>query len=461
MKYFCMFVLSTALFGNVDIVMGDLNQDELVISWAIGDSCFVSKYYGGLFHEQVVLSGHSFGTLGLACDPSDGKHVLYAVTEQAQTSSDYIHVYVYEDLNWENQEFIDPVSDGDVVSLGFLKSPSEEWDAVLGGGALWITSIWTYVHAVQIAYNINEAGALEIADYAQAIIQFYKDVDHTEASYPGLLVGVIECPGGYPLMATSFGVYGNYYKSHAFCFDPDSSELLYSELGNELCTPEYSGVIALGSSSDTETVLLFSNETGDVNWYEFLPSSPNPSDSLPYPWVYPRHNDPVAMTSTYDLPGILMVWYANGEIRCRHWEGGWNDFDHIASYTGGAVSEEDIAVVCDTDGYWITWLEGGSSEPVVVFIPFDDVTGISGETESTGGVFIRPFRNPSCGSMSFEITGVQTGTVSVFDISGRLVVRNEVQGEGIHTIDVTFSPGMYLVRLHCDTGDISCKVIVN
>ncbi len=56
MKYFCMFVLSTALFGNVDIVMGDLNQDELVISWAIGDSCFVSKYYGGLFHEQVVLT---------------------------------------------------------------------------------------------------------------------------------------------------------------------------------------------------------------------------------------------------------------------------------------------------------------------------------------------------------------------------------------------------------------------
>ena len=276
------------------------------------------------------------------------------------------------------------------------------------------------------------------------------------------MVGPVASPGGNSLIGTSYGYNSTsqWLVNHTLMYDPDSTDLLCYTLGEDW-DPNISGVMGLGSSSDSDMILLFADDSGEVNWSDFTAFSPVPESANPLPWDLPALNDPVAFTSTFELAGMLMVWYADGEIRCRHWDGEWNNYDYFVANSVQPPNLKEIAVCADTDGYWIAWLPGDASEPEVVFINYDDVTDIEEEDFSPvePTVRINPATNPVRSNLSVDILGVSSGVVTVRDICGRTVLESEIQGEGLHSLGELPVSGVYFIRLHYSEGNVSCKVV--
>lgn len=448
--------------ANVDMVMGDAAQDELIISWSYNNSSFAGKYSGTEFTQIVAKPGMNTGIVTIAEDSEDEKHILFLpyVQDEFGDNAEVIS-YSYSDFAYEGTTPFYNMETND--RFGFLKSQDDRWDVLLAYSYMAFTSSGAWLNISQSTYSIATNGDLSQTGEASWDNMYYNKGSETLSQYyPAMMMGPVVCPGGYPLVATSFGCNSTqeWLVNHALVFDPNSTELLCHTIGEDW-DPDLSGVMGLGSSSDTEAILVFADDTGDVNWSVFSAFTPVPESTAILPWGFPEFDDPMAFTSTFELPGMLMVWYRDGEIRCRHWDGQWNNYDYFVANSLHAPDIEEIAVCADTDGYWIAWLPGTASEPEVVFVNFNDVTGVAEDEYLTVDAIlhISPLTNPVCGNLSVEVSGISCGIITVTDLCGRTVLEREIAGEGIHSLGELPASGIFFVRLHYSTGEVSCRVI--
>ncbi len=447
-------------FANVDMVMGDAAQDELIISWAYGNSAYAGKYSSTEFTQVVSKPGMDAGAVTIATDAAEEKHILFVPYTGYGSGNNEIISYSYSDFAYESTYYL---YDQEHQRIGFVKTEDERWDALLGHSGITFCSSVTQLRMWQYSYSISVDGTLTQTGEGTWNKNYYGSECDGYSIYPAMMVGPVVCPGGNVLIGTSFGYNSSssqWLVNHTLMFDPDSSDLLCYTIGEDW-DPNLAGVMGLGCSSDTDMILLYADNTGEVNWSTFTAFSPVPESTEILPWDFPELDDPVAFTSTFELPGMLMVWYRDGEIRCRHWDGEWNNFDYFVAYSSYPPDLEEIAVCADTDGYWVAWLPGTASEPEVVFVNSDNVTGMDDRenTSIESGVFISPVANPACGYLSVEISGTASGVITVFDLSGRTVLESVIPGEGISSLGELPASGIYFIRLHHSTGVVSCKVI--
>lgn len=448
--------------ANVDMVMGDVTQNELIISWSYDNSTFAGKYTGTEFTQVVAKPGLNTAIVTIARDSEDGKHILFLPYIQGESGEQAkIISYAYGDFACESVFYYDNYEMND--RFGFLKSQDDRWDALLAYSCMFFTSSCACLNVSQSTYSISTDGDLSPTGGAFWEKMYYRRGSETLLQYyPAMMVGPVACPDGYPLVATSFGCNSiqEWLANHSLVFDPNSTELLCHTIGEDW-DPDLSGVMGLGSSSDTDAILIFADDTGDVNWSVFGAFSPVPESTDILPWDFPGLDDPMAFTSTFELPGMLMVWYRDNEIRCRHWNGEWNNYDYFVAYSLFAPDLEEIAVCADTDGYWIAWLPGTASEPEVVFVSFSDVTGVEeSEYQPVDAILhISSLTNPVCGNLSVEVSGISCGIITVTDLCGRTVLEREIVGEGIHSLGELPVSGIYFVRLQHSSGNVSCRVV--
>lgn len=443
--------------ANVDMVMGNVAQDELIISWSYDNNAFAGKYTGTEFTQVVTEAGMDAVAVTIATDNSDEKHILFVPYTEYGWESNKILSYSYNDFAYESTYYL---QEQEHERIGFVKAQDERWDAFLAHSCISFCSSVTQLNMWQYSYSISTDGTLTetAAGFWDKYYYFMSERDYSSEYI--MMVGPVACTGSNVLTGTSCVYMTSSSVNHTLMFDPDSTDLLCHTLG-EGWNPELSGVMGLGCSLDTDMILLYSDNSGDVNWSAFGALSPVPESTEILPWDFPGLDDPMAFTSTFELPGMMMVWYKDGEIRCRHWNGEWNNYDYFVANSMFAPDLEEIAVCADTDGYWIAWLPGAASEPEVVFVSFGDVTGVEeSEYQPIEPVSrINPVINPTCGNLSVEISGVSSGTVTVIDLSGRTVLEREIVGEGIHSLGELPVSGIYFVRLQHSSGDVSCRVV--
>ena len=461
MKIMLFVLLPFISLANVDMVMSDVAQNELIISWSLEDTVFAGKYAGGEFTQVVTEAGLNAGAVTVATDDSQEKHVLLAVyiEDGFGAENNRVHSYSYNDFSLESTFYLDQMEH---ERMGFLKSTDDRWDALLAHSSISFCSSVTQFVVLQYSYSISTSGVLTKTAEGAWYENYYFNKCDNSSLYPAMMVGPVASPGGNSLIGTSYGYNSTsqWLINHTLMYDPDSTDLLCHTLGEDW-DPNISGVMGLGSSSDSDMILLFADDSGEVNWSDFTTISPVPESTNLLPWDFPGLNDPIAFTSTFELPGMLMVWYRDGELRCRHWNGEWNNYDYFVANSVQPPTLEEIAVCADTDGYWVSWLPGDASEPEVVFVNFDDVTSVEEEelfpVEPTAR--ISPVTNPTRGNLSVDIFGVTSGVVTITDISGRMVLEREVQREGLYSLGELPVSGMYFIRLHHPTGNVSCRLI--
>jgi hypothetical protein len=456
-------ILPITSFANVDMVMGDADQNELIISWSQDNSVFLGKYSDGTYTDIIQHADRNAATVTKAVDSGSGEHVLLLPYVQGEFGvPTQTFTYSYENLTLES---VCPVASMQMNDrFGLLKTPDERWDALLAYSNIAFTSSAAIIWAEQTCYEINSSGDLTGINSAWWDKYYYFPPDSRQQSqYPAVMVGPVVCPGGFPLIATSFGYDGStqgWLMNHSLVFDPDSSGLLCHTIG-EWWDPLESGVLGLGSSSDTEAVLLFADSLGSMNWSLYTTLQPGPEGTSPLPWGFPDQDDPVAFSSAGSLPGMLMVWYRDGQIRCRHWNGQWNNYDYFIASSMSPPMLEGIAVCADTDGYWIAWLPVDASEPQVVFVNFGVVTDLPEQSSCSLDpvVFLRPLENPVRGSLSVEVFGTENGQISVIDLSGRIILQAEADREGVHQLGELPVPGVYLIRMCHPGGATTARVV--
>jgi hypothetical protein len=462
MLFMILFCLSIVCLANVDMIMGDETQNELIIGWGYSGSVFLGKYSGGTYTDVVEHSGMNAAAVARATDSSAGEHILLLpyVDEEFGVPVQ-IFTYSYGNLTPENYCPVPSFQMHD--RFGFLKTEDPRWDALLAYSNVAFCSSVTELRAYQVYFDIDSSGLLTGISSAYWEKNYYWKGYGRQKDVRAVMVGPVICPGGYPLIATSFGHdggSGGWLMNHSLIFNPDSSELLCYTIG-EFWDPVESGVMGLGSSSDTGAILLFADSLGEESWSYYTTFQPDPLNTSLLPWSFPDHDDPVALSPAAGLPGTLMVWYREGQIRCRYWNGQWNNYDYFVASSMFPPMIGDISVCADTDGYWVAWLPVTASEPLVAFIDFGSVTGLPGQTEGTldPAVILRPVGNPVSGPLSVEVQGTESGQISVLDLSGRIVHQIEASGEGVYQLGELPVPGVYLIRLIHPGGVVSARVV--
>jgi hypothetical protein len=158
--------------------------------------------------------------------------------------------------------------------------------------------------------------------------------------------------------------------------------------------------------------------------------------------------------------GMLLAWVQGSELRCRHFDGEWNGYDHIVQTGLGSVADQDIAVCSDVDGYWIAWLESGAAEPELVYVPRDSVTGIAGGGISPAQLELDLYPNPFAEVLHVQPSGF-TGAcrISVYDTAGRAVESAGIVNGSWEWDAGSLPAGLYSVVAESPEGAVTRRVM--
>ncbi|MDM7991974.1 MAG: T9SS type A sorting domain-containing protein [Candidatus Fermentibacter sp.] len=216
-------------------------------------------------------------------------------------------------------------------------------------------------------------------------------------------------------------------------------------------------------------VFIWKNYEG-VDQYSFICStaSPVPDTTLAMP-PWPDGQPPLfaAMSDVRSDPGALLAWYDGDHVWCRYFDGQWNDWCHLLSPEEPVDIGAGFLGACSAqDGYYVAWLEDGSADPTIVYVPRSSVVGIEGSSPESGGLLLRPSSNPFVSTIAVTCAGSSIPSeLEVFDLTGRLV-RNltERQGsvflwDGRDGSGSVVPAGTYLVRGAVD-GEIAAVRVV-
>lgn len=227
------------------------------------------------------------------------------------------------------------------------------------------------------------------------------------------------------------------------------------------------GLVGAGSNS-AEAVVLW-EDTAGVMKYSVFTDSIAPDVTYGFPFISPVISDPVAMSCNPEDPGLLLVWFDSilDQIRVRHYQDEWNDFDHVIASCPSGVLPGNIAVYSVEDGYYVAWLPGEESPPEFVFVDRATVTGIHDQPESP---MISPVisisSNPFTECVSFAVeNGISIEELFVFDLYGRVVCTlhptddGTFHWDGYNNTGSTVSSGVYFIMGAAEKGIVSAGLV--
>lgn len=235
---------------------------------------------------------------------------------------------------------------------------------------------------------------------------------------------------------------------------------------NHLPLPTLS-LLGIGSNS-SESVVMWA-DTLDVVMYTVFTDSIVPQSTSYFPFFNPGPEDAVAFSCNPDDPGMLMVWYeaSSNEIRARHYQDEWNDFDHTVAVCLTNVEQGNIAVYSVDDGYWVAWFASGEDRPMLAFIERSIVTGITFEDEQQNlEPSMRIASNPFSESIAIFVENIDAElALHIFDMSGRLVRVLEPLQSSVYIWDGSdytgsqTEKGVYLIRGEVPGGYVSARLV--
>lgn len=227
------------------------------------------------------------------------------------------------------------------------------------------------------------------------------------------------------------------------------------------------GLIGAGSNSSQAVVIW--EDTSSVMQYSVFTDSIAPDVTYEFPFNAPDLTNPAAMSCNPEDPGLLLVWFDNNldQIRVRHYQDEWNDFDHVIASCPSGVLPGNIAVYSVEDGYYVAWLPGEESPPEFAFVDRATVTGIHDQPESP---MISPVisisANPFIECVSFTLKNtVSIEELLVFDMYGRVVCTlhptddGTFHWDGYNNTGSTVSSGVYFIMGAAEKGIVSAGLV--
>jgi len=469
-----LWILVQIASGSVDIVAVD--GIPFVLWCTDYDPAYIAAYPSG-FPSLPALLGDDYVQASLCfAAPAYGDRLLVGCcTDWMNLGADSIYVLDPVSLSVLNKRPLLATDFGfyEYNSIGELHLPRyrDEVDSVTVVASIGdcTTDIGvTYIASAGI--SCPDAGPMPLSDTLH-----FENCNYTWGPPP--VQAPVDLPGMQPLFMSSYCCSNPYtswgaIRSHLHQEEPSQSRVIgqmctygiwYYEAYN--CFVEVS-VPAFGSCT-SEAIGLWTDTTHTL-YTSFFTDSVAPSYTVEFPFASPVWDDPAAMTRSQEDPGLLLVWYRDGEIRVRHWESEWNDFDHIVASGQPAVATGNIATCSVSDGYWVAWLPEGASVPIVVFVDRGVVTGIEGFEEPVQApLALHPSQNPFRESVVFTFAGYPLPEqLMIFDITGRFIrTLGDGSGgstflwEGNDTSGSEVPSGTYLVQGTSAGGLASVTVV--
>ncbi len=248
-----------------------------------------------------------------------------------------------------------------------------------------------------------------------------------------------------PMNPSSFCVNSVFLESNTL-----SSESIFHVLGDWSMDP-VPNALSLGMCSSGQIGLL--NDTAGVVWSADFAGSPASPELSQIEIDHEHLPFPAAMTCSSDDDGLLLAWFSGDEIIVRHWHTQWSAYSHVVESCGN-VETGNISVCSDTNGYWVAWLEAGSSVPEVRFISRDTVTELDEEQSAgiSGGIVLSVSPNPAAGQavVNFSLPCAEDYQLTLFDITGRNVLDvstgHAADFSGFVSLE-NIPDGVYIIKL--------------
>jgi hypothetical protein len=273
---------------------------------------------------------------------------------------------------------------------------------------------------------------------------------------------------GVPLMASmrykaGYGGTPGTYRifAHSHNLDEDTLSLTEDIVYSFSDTGETPGISALGASSE-DIMLIWWDIDEVLRCTVYDGTSVSSVEEYPFPGDGPIPNFAAAMTSRPTEEGLLLAWRDSfNRILCRHYDGEWNEYAHVAAADAWSLAEDNLAVCSVEDGYWIVWLPSASSYPEFVFVQRDMVTSIGEESNTESSLFFDVWPNPFMNLLHVSLTDVPENCLfEVFDNTGRLVHQSDVENTEICWNSSRYPSGAYYVRISTNDAVTGKKVVL-
>ncbi len=454
--------------ANVDMVpLHFMGNDYLYVSWIDGSGdARVARYEGITPVAEATFYDRTMASVAICLDDTDTPNLML-ITSMDTFCTDTLYSLWFIFLDVQDQVPFERISI-EHGQYGLIRHHHPLYDGLIAGFQYSYVSSGSDFYWFMQDYSINSS-QIDLGTLLYEVSPY--PLGDAVEPFLNRMVGPVTCQDSRAIFATDrfkagyWGWPGNTMLmtlSHNPPIDPVYllCDTLTSTPDTLPCDP---CVMTMGSCTD-RGLLLWADEWGAVHFSSYNCSEPAPVSTEPYSWAYPGNSNPCAMSCNPDDEGLLLAWYRNGEIRCRHFQADWNGFDHIVRNVTGAVYEGDIAVCSVEDGYWIAWLEEGTDAeyPELEFVPRDSVTSIGDSTTPPLECYLRICPNPFSERLGISVEGLAgSATLRIFDLAGRLVYRSSSADSGIFNWNSSdMPPGTYIVTVGSDDFSASRRVIL-
>ncbi len=453
--------------ANVDMAPFQSGSTEYIfVSWIDGSGdARAAIYDGGTLISEIGFADRGMVTVGICEDEPDSLVLMLSAASLDFPDADTLYS-MNALLNLLDQVPLTRIST-EHGQCGLIRHPNPLFEGLVAGYQHTYFSSGSEFYWFMQDYAV-ESGHIVLNELL-SLFSPYPLLCGAKEPFLNRMVGPVTCQGGRPMFAsdrTKGGGMG--YPPNTMLMtlvhnpEIDSLHLLSDTLASLPDTLPYdSSVLALGSCTDA-AVLLWADGWGNVHFSDYNCSEPAPISTETYPWSFPAPITPCAMSCDPDDEGLLLVWRQSGDIRCRHYQDGWNEYDRIVRTAPGSVSEGNIAVCSAEEGYWVAWLNSTDrAYPELQFVFRDSVTSI-GECEYipvTHRLTVSP--NPFSESLSIEIDGL-TGPafMRIYELSGRLIHSGTALHGSFTWMPTDLSPGTYLIAVDSDGFSGSRRVVL-
>ncbi|MCD4774991.1 MAG: hypothetical protein K8S15_02945 [Candidatus Aegiribacteria sp.] len=467
-------LISTAS-ADIDLVSRD---DASYIIWSLDDR---SAYLARVSDEYHIVSLGDFFHVSLSIISSDSTEYLAAGCTNEIWWLDPGYLMVMDigsmevlnsrEISVDNMGFQAGANAFDEIHLDKYSSGSDSCLIVCSTHCCVTDQSFYSVYIASCFVDFSDTGSIilydtlstEIHNYAYSMQPFFGPLSTQQLRHLSVTAHCTACPMSH---------FQGSISSHLHQITPISRidemwshrfYIVYTTGG----VPFDLGLVGAGSSS-SESVVLWEDTSG-VMQYSVFTDSIAPDATYGFPFTAPAFSNTVAMSGNPEDSGLLLVWYDSSlqEIRARHYESEWNDFNYVIASCPSGISHGNIAVYSVTDGYYIAWLPDGATQPELVFVDRATVTGIHDGQESP---LVFPIVNISsnpfteCVSLTLE-NAVSVEELLVFDMSGRIVrsLKSTDSGsfhwDGSNTQGSSVSSGVYIVLGISEYRNVSARLV--
>lgn len=439
-----LFAASLQGASNLAITPADDGTDYLWVSCLDNsDTGFIWRFNGTVSETWRAFpeSYHGVSTT-ITLDPSPGMHLIAAVDNVLYSLDPW------NDMSTEDSLVFPQDYEWSVPGL-LRRTAIPGWGLLSRYMATYLSSGEEFMWITR-EYTVSESGELTMGDS----LTLDDPYPLPSSRYPDDLVHNVTFPvmsySGCPVMAQRQALSGSptppapgSWRIAAQCHNTTASSVYLTADTLTCSTTESTEPKLLASGSDYyEALFLWSDSTGTV-FYSVHDCIDGFTSTSPFPGQGPSRLQAAAMSANPEDPGLLLVWQSGGDLYCRHYLNGWNDYAYLLKSGLNPLSPGDIAVCSVPDGYWVAYREG--SQPDVFFVDRDDVTGLdvnSRPVEPLPAVYPNPFSS----TLHVSLPGNVMVQTELFDGAGRSVLN----GSGRDTIilDTSRLPaGCYLLRV--------------